>query len=212
MTGLGLQIKTVQSNLMSDIRAKGNRLSTGFPGTSALIEYLAQHEPEMAYIIATQPNYPGWGYIVKSGASGMWETWDGSDSHNHTPFCLISGYFYKYLAGIQPSVEYPGFKHIIINPSVTGDLTYVSAYHDSMYGRIESRWKRIDNKLYLDVVIPANTTATIHIPTVSVTSVTESGKSASEVEGIKFHSFSNGKAVYSTVSGHYRFEADIASR
>ncbi|CAK5273319.1 unnamed protein product [Mycena citricolor] len=89
----------VQRNLISDLQKYDGRIGTGFVGTMALMDLLPQVDPELAYRLATQPAYPGWGFMVANGANTMWETWDGSASRNHPPFCLISGYFYKYLAG-----------------------------------------------------------------------------------------------------------------
>lgn len=65
--------------------------------------------------------------MALSGATTMWETWDGSASRNHPPFCLISAYFYKYLAGIRCDRAYPGFERFTVDPSVVGDLTFVEA-------------------------------------------------------------------------------------
>ena len=197
--------KTVLDNLLKDIRDKGGRLSTGFLGTSALMEYLPVVEPEMAYKLATQPEYPGWGYMIAQGANSMWECWDGYYSRNHPPFCLISGYFYKYLAGIQPDLAAPGFKNIIINPSIVGDLQYVDAYHDCMYGRIISSWKRENGQLTMDISIPANTTATVYVPATAVSDITESGKPVEKAQGIEFAGITNGKAKLKIGSGNYRF-------
>jgi len=201
--------QTVFDRLLKDIHVQGDRLSTGFLGTPALMEYLATEEPELAFKIATQPRYPGWGYMIAQGANAMWESWDGYDSRNHTPFCLISGYFYKYLAGIQPDTATPGFKHIVINPSIVGDLQYVEAYHDSPYGRIKSSWKREKEQLILEVTIPANTTATVYVPALSASGITESGQPADKAVGVEFKGMENGKAKFNTGSGSYRFTSSI---
>jgi alpha-L-rhamnosidase len=197
----------VLSNLIRDIHAQGDRLGTGFLGTSALMDYLPAEEPELAYTLATQNNYPGWGYMIAQGANSMWESWDGYDSRNHTPFCLISGYFYKYLAGIQADPAYPGFKHFMINPSVVGDLTYVDAWHDSMYGRIVSNWKREKDNLTMVVSVPANCTATVYVPFKTGTPVLESGKSAASAYGVKFIREEKGKAIFEIGSGNYSFQS-----
>lgn len=173
------------------------------------MEYLPAINPELAYKLATQEKYPSWGYMVRQGATSMWEAWDGYDSHNHTPFCLISGYFYKYLAGIQIDQKVPGFKHLIINPSIVGDLTSVNAFHDSMYGRIKSSWKRENTKLTMNVTIPVNTTATIYILAKSVTEVTESGVLATKAAGVEFSGIENGKAIFKVQSGNYFFRSNI---
>lgn len=201
--------KTVVANLLHDIHAKGDRLSTGFLGTSALMEYLPEEEPELAYILATQKNYPGWGYMIARGANSMWESWDGYDSRNHTPFCLISGYFYKYLAGIRVDYDTPGFKHFFINPSVVGDLQFVDAWHEAPYGRIKSSWKRDNGKFTLDISIPVNSTATIYVPCVPGAAITESGQPASQAEGVKYINEEHGKAVFEVSSGNYSFRSDF---
>jgi len=33
--------------------------------------------PDVAYQIATQKTYPGWGYMVEKGATTIWELWNG---------------------------------------------------------------------------------------------------------------------------------------
>jgi alpha-L-rhamnosidase len=199
----------VLSSLLQDIHAQGDRLGTGFMGTAALMDYLPVEDPELAYIIATQNTYPGWGYMIAQGANSMWESWDGYDSRNHTPFCLISGYFYKYLAGIQMDYAAPGFKHFIINPSVVGDLNFVNAWHDAPYGRIKSSWKRENGRFTLEVSIPVNTSATICVPSIPGSGITESGRPASDAEGVKYVREENGKAIFEVASGNYSFQSLI---
>ena len=203
------QQAAVSENLMQDIHIKGDRLSTGFMGTTALMEYLPAVNPDLAYTIATQKNYPGWGYMIEQGANSMWESWDGYDSRNHTPFCLISAYFYKYLAGIQIDDSAPGFKHIIINPSIVGDLNNVNAYHDAMYGRIKSSWKRENGKLTMEVSIPVNTTATVYVSAKPGSEIMESGKPANKSVGVTFLREEKGKTVYKVGSGNYTFISAI---
>ncbi len=197
----------VINNLIADIHTQGDRLSTGFVGTMALMDYLPVIQPELSYKLVTQKSYPGWGYMVAQGANSMWETWDGDNSLNHAPFCLISAYFYKHLAGIQCDWQSPGFRHIIINPSIVGDLRYVNAYHNSMYGRIGSSWKLENGKLMLKISIPANCTATIYIPTKQVASILESGHTVANVQGVTFLREESGKAVFEVGSGNYNFQS-----
>ena len=47
---------------------------------------------------------------------------------------------------------------------MVGDLTWVKAHYDSPYGRIVSHWRRNGREITMDVVVPANTTATIFVP------------------------------------------------
>ena len=90
-----------------------------------------------------------------------------------------------------------------------GDLTFVEAWHDSMYGRIESGWKRDGERLTLDVTVPVNTSAVVHVPAASAEGITESGRPAAEAPGVRFLRMENGKALYEVVSGTYRFQSSI---
>jgi alpha-L-rhamnosidase len=200
---------TVLKNLEEDIHRQGNRLSTGFLGTWAMMDYLPARNPELAYTLATQTSYPGWGYMIKQGANSMWESWDGYDSHNHTPFCLISAYFYKYLAGIQPDYAAPGFRQFTISPSVVGDLTFVNAYHDSMYGRIGSSWKKENGELMLTVSVPVGCIATVFVPSRPGSVVMESGMPANRAPHVEFLHEENNKSVYRVSSGTYQFISKI---
>jgi alpha-L-rhamnosidase len=77
-------------------------------------------------------------------------------------------------------------KKFIIKPSIIGDLNWVACWHDSNFGRIDSNWKRDDHQWTMDVTMPANTTATVYVPTSEIASVNESGKPVSRAEGVKF--------------------------
>ena len=201
--------EAVLKNLIQDIHKNGDRMSTGFLGTASLMACLPEINPELAYVLATQKNYPGWGFMVEQGANSMWESWDGYDSRNHTPFCLISAYFYKYLAGIQMDTAAPGFKHFSIHPSIVGDLKFVSAHHECLYGSIKSSWKRENGKFKMEVSIPVNTTATIYVPAKLASEVTESGKPANKAAGVEFAGMENGKAIFKVKSGNYSFKSNI---
>ena len=201
--------EAVLANLYADLDAKRDRIGTGFVGTMAMMDLLPRIDPDRAYRLVAQPEYPGWGYMARSGSSTMWETWDGSCSLDHPPFCLVSAYFYKYLAGIRCDWQHPGFRHFTVDPSVVGDLTFVDAWHDSMYGRIASRWERKDGSLTLEVTVPVNTTATVRIPTSDSARVTESGKAAAEADGLTFAGLQDGKAVFEAQSGIYRFRSPL---
>ncbi len=97
----------------------------------------------------------------------------------------------------------------MINPSVVGDLTYVDAWHDALYGRIKSSWKRENGKLILEVSIPVNTTATIYVPSVPGSIITESGSPAENAEGVEYVREENGKAIFEVGSGNYSFQSMI---
>jgi pimeloyl-ACP methyl ester carboxylesterase len=163
---------------------------------------------DVAYKIVNQKTFPGWGYMLESGATTFWEDWNFSDntySHNHSMFGSVSAWFYSALAGIQPAPDAKGFDKIIIKPQITGDLTWVKGSYNSIHGQIISDWQLAEGTLNMDVTIPVNTTATVFVPARDAMSVTEGGKPADQADGVTFLRMEKETAVYRVNSGSYTF-------
>lgn len=125
---------------------------------------------DVAWLLATNKKYPSWGYMAEHGATTIWELWNGDtaspkmNSGNHVMLLgdLLS-WIYEDVVGIQSSEN--GFKHITMKPDFTVDeIDDIDASYQSIYGQIVSRWKKAKGKLHWHVEIPANTSATIHLP------------------------------------------------
>lgn len=72
---------------------------------------------------------------------------------------------YECVAGIAPDPAKPGFKHIVMRPDFSiKDVRGARATYPSLYGDISSHWWRKDQKVFWQVTIPANTTATLYLP------------------------------------------------
>ncbi len=164
----------------TDLLAKNvehfQHLTTGFLGTPVLCEALSQSgRSDLAYKLLFNTKYPSWLYAITMGATTIWERWDGikpdgtfqdegMNSFNHYAYGAIGNWIYTRVAGIQSDVNEPGYKKIIIKPELTDKLEFAKATLNSMYGIIESGWKRENNIIKLQVTIPPNTTAKIYIP------------------------------------------------
>ncbi len=197
--------KKLEDNIL--IKAKGH-LNTGMLGTYFLINYLHDiGRDDLIYTIMNQKTYPGWGYMIEKGATTMWEAWNGYWSMIHSCFTSPGSWFHQGLAGINADESAPGFKRVIIKPSIVGDLIWAKARHNSIYGEIESNWEIKDGDIIMNVTIPVNTKGQIYIPTRDVSSVTESGKSISNSNDIKFLAKGNNYIVYEVGSGIYKFSA-----
>ena len=94
-------------------------------------------------------------------------------SQNHIMYGDVVAWFYKALAGINPDLAAPGFKHFIIKPNVLGDLTSARGQFNSIRGKIVSDWKVADGQFIINLTIPANTTATVYLPIADVDQVRE---------------------------------------
>ena len=195
----------VINRLVANIHERKDHISSGFLGNLYMLLGLPDlGYPDLTYKMVTQQDFPGWNTLVKDGV--QMETWEGTKVQMPSLGGPIGAYLYQILGGIRPDPSAPGYKKIIIKPSVVGDLTWVKSHYDSIQGTIRSDWKREGNTLAMEIDIPANTTATVFVPAKDASTVTESGKSANEAEGVKFLRMENDTAVYSVGSGQYHFK------
>jgi alpha-L-rhamnosidase len=201
----------VLQRLAERIAKDANHLSTGFVGTPLLLTGLSEFgRPDLAWAIATQTTYPSFiDAVLNRGHTVMKEDWQGGLVQMPSLQGPIGTWFYQSLAGIRPDSTGPGFKKIIIRPTIVGDLTWVKAHFDSMHGRIVSHWERDGERLTMNVTIPANTTATVHVPAGNAASVTEGGTPARQAPGVEFLRMEKGAAVFRVGSGDYRFRSTL---
>jgi len=207
-----LQQKAAQY-LVEDIRARKNHLSTGFLGTPFICHVLSQNGyATTAYDLLLQDSYPSWLYPVKSGATTIWERWDGiktdgsfqdstMNSLNHYAYGAIGDWLYRVVAGINNLA--PGYKKIRIEPVPDARLSFARASYESVYGTIRSDWQLQKGELIMDLQIPVNTTALIVLPTAKLDEVTENNK---PIKSLYNGAEQQGKGVeIETGSGTYRF-------
>jgi hypothetical protein len=180
-------------------------------GYRYLLRALAQgNRSDVIYDMNNQSNRPGYGYQLAHGATSLTEAWDTrTGSQDHFMLGHIMEWFYHDLAGIQIDPEKPGYQNTVIAPSPVGDLTWVKAAYNSVHGRIESEWHRDGDKFNLRVTIPANTTATVRLPTSDAASVLENNQPSAQSEGVRFVKTENGTVVFAVDSGHYLFTCKI---
>ncbi|GAB4109828.1 MAG: alpha-L-rhamnosidase [Roseiflexaceae bacterium] len=175
------------AELARAIVANRNHLSTGFVGTPYITQVLTEAGYlDLAYTLLNQRTWPSWLYSVTQGATTIWERWDGwthdkgfqdpgMNSFNHYAYGAIGAWLYGTVAGITPAA--PGFKHIRLQPQPGGGLTSAGARLESPYGLIESTWSLNDGAFNWDVIIPANTSATLILPAGFDQSITLNGHS-----------------------------------
>ena len=165
----------------------GGHVSTGVVGIQQLMRTLTDRgRGDLALRLATNDTYPSWGYMVRNGATTIWELWNGNtadpsmNSGNHV---MLLGdlilWEYEYLGGIRALK--PGYSRIQLKPTIIPGLDYVKCSYESVSGRIESSWSVYKGHYEWNVTIPANTTAEVWIPT--------SSGYLKQTVGSGFHSF-----------------------
>lgn len=142
-------------------------LDVGLLGTKAILNALSENGyPDIAYRVASQEDFPSWGWWIVNGATTLYENWDINAtrdiSRNHIMFGEIGAWLYKGLGGIYPDERQPGFKNVILRPHFVPGLNHFEAGHTGPQGKIITSWKRKGNKIAYTITIPANSTATVH--------------------------------------------------
>ncbi|HEX2971553.1 MAG TPA: family 78 glycoside hydrolase catalytic domain [Tepidisphaeraceae bacterium] len=197
----------------ASVKDKGH-VKTGIFGTKLLLDTLSRNgHADLAYQIASQESFPGWGHMLKNGATTLWETWAFSDniySHNHPMFGSISAWMYETIGGIRAAEDAVGFDRIIVRPLVSRELTWAKADYQSIRGPVRSDWRLTGDRLQLKVTIPVGATAIVYVPTVDSEKVQENGRAASQSPGVKSLGLENGAAKYRVESGEYTFTAPWA--
>ncbi|MEI7423942.1 MAG: family 78 glycoside hydrolase catalytic domain [Prolixibacteraceae bacterium] len=153
-------------SLLKAIRlAPSGHFTTGIFGTKYILEALTMTgHADQAYQIVNSTAFPGWGFMVDRGATTLWETWKESDntySNCHPMFGSVSEWFYRWLAGIRPFAEHPGFTEFLLSPVFPGGLNQVKATYQAPTGTIKIEWKRAnDNKILITISVPPGSSAT----------------------------------------------------
>ena len=195
-------------------------LATGFIGTPRLLPalHLAGRD-DLAHRVLLYETFPSWLYPVTLGATTVWERWDGwtpeagfadpgMNSFNHYAFGSVGEYLFGVIGGIQ--AEAPGYAVIRVQPVLGEGITWAKVNYRSIQGLIACHWARDGKRLTMEVTIPANTTATVHVPAEDPANVRESGRPARSSEGVRFLGGQPGAAVLAVVAGTYRFESEVA--
>jgi alpha-L-rhamnosidase len=195
--------------MMKEFERHHMHLATGIFSTKMMFDVFRENnDNSVAYTIANQKDFPGWGYMIENGATTLWETWaypENSPSQNHPMFGSVDEWFYRYLLGINAAA--PGFEKIIIKPQPVKELTWAKGSYQSVRGLITSEWSIANGLFNFKVSIPPNTTAEIYIPCKEDSNVMESNKPVKDEKEIKFLRYENGYAVMAIASGDYNFSA-----
>ena len=199
-------------------RRQQDHLYCGLIGMQWAFQALSRiHEASLAWAWLNKTTYPSYGYMIKHGATTVWENWNGNtadsgmNSMNHV--MLIGDmvtWLYQNVAGIKAAPAAPGFKKIIMCPHLMKNLMWVKCFHRSPYGKIVSDWKITpSHDFFWHIAVPANSSALVEIPTRSAATVRLDSKPLPNERWIKYVRMTKGRAIYLVQSGTYNFSAPL---
>lgn len=155
--------------------------------------------------------------FMLTGNRTNWEYFgliDAEHEPNHAWTSYPTDIFLSRIAGIQPTS--PAFATFSIKPETKG-LTYAQGVVPSVRGDITTRWEWISpGELRLRCVVPANTTALVHIPVDQLRNVSISeggsviwakGNAAGSANGVAYDGDDDRYVRFRVGSGTYSFVA-----
>ena len=162
--------------LLKLLKAKGNKLQTGFVCTPMLNRALSKMgQDKLAYTILESETYPGWLYEINLGATTVWERWNsmepdgkvsstGMNSFNHYAYGSIGEWMWQTIAGISPCEEQPGFRRAILRPVPDYKMRKACAEFKSPAGTYRTEWEALSKtKVRVKVEVPFNCTASLEL-------------------------------------------------
>ncbi len=204
------QYERVVAALKNDIRKNDGHLDTGIFGTQFFFEVLSEHGlHELACEAMNKKNEPGYGWWIEQGATTTWERWDGEGSRNHPMFGGGIVWLYRYLAGMNPDPQSPGYRHIVFKPRPAGGITTASYANKTPNGTASVSWRKNGSNFMVDIQVPAGCSATVWIPAKNADKVKESHQKTGKRPEILFQQALDGYAVYRVGSGDYHFSSRL---
>ncbi len=161
------QTSYAKKRLIEALDHYGWRLGTGFLSTPLILDVLMEIDPQAAYRLLENEEIPGWLSMPKNGATTIWESWEGDKakgsgvaSLDHYSKGAVVAWLFDTMCGIRVNGE----NHFTIAPNPGGHFTHAKSAYASVYGRVESGWKKMVDEWRYTVTIPANCTAELRLP------------------------------------------------
>lgn len=143
-------------------------LDVGEVAMAALVSVLSAHDRhDTLYRVTRQDERPGYGYMLRHGATSLTETWDGPTwgfSQNHFMNGAIDDWFFSHVAGIQQHPHDTGYRRVIVRPRPCGDLTSARAVYRTRTGVLSSSWRLEGSRFLLDVVLSPGVSGDVVLP------------------------------------------------
>ncbi len=156
-----------KKRLVEAMENYGWRLGTGFLSTPMILDVLAELDISYAYRLLENEDMPGWLFMPRSGATTIWEAWEGNTTKDKGIASLnhySKGAVCEWLMNTMCGIRLDGENHFVIAPRPGGSIAFARASYQSVYGSVKTDWAETENGYRLAVTIPANTTAAVILP------------------------------------------------
>ncbi len=143
----------VLANLINDIHAHGDRLTTGDVGNRYLFKVLSDNnQHELLFAMLDHDDVPGYGYQIQKGMTTLTEQWNPEmgASMNHFMLAHINNHLIQDLAGIRINGN-----QVTIEPKPVSGVDWAKATVQTDYGTVLVEWhKQPDGSLKIKHNVP----------------------------------------------------------
>jgi len=167
---IGDEAEDAVERIEHDIRARGNRVSSGFATTRSVVRALARFgRSQTVFDVVQQREEPGVGAMVDHGPGTFWECWwidqgnTGTGSLDHVglggPF---ASWAWQNLAGITPLAG--GYARFAVAPHFVAGVDFLSIDTETVHGLIHLDYRRSTDRMQVSVTVPIGTRAVVELP------------------------------------------------
>jgi len=201
----------VFASLVRRIEQDGGALTAGDVGFHYVVEALSRAgRGDILFAMNARDDAPGYGFQLKKGATALTESWAAlaEVSNNHLMLGHLMGWFYSGLLGIDQAAGSTGYAALVLKPQVVDGIDWARGDYRSPRGLIASSWRKEEGRLVLDVEVPVNATAEVHLPAGAGARIRESERPVEGRTDVRLMPRSRGASVVAVGSGRYHFEVE----
>lgn len=163
-------IEGLRARLGAAVHERGDRLTSGFSATKAVVRALADADGGSSLLAAVrQSEQPGIGAMLVDGPGTFWETWwiddenVGVASLDHiglgAPF---AAWVWRDVAGLR--ILEPGFRRFALDPRLLSAVTSTEFSRETARGTIAASWRLADGLYRAELTVPVGSIAELSCP------------------------------------------------
>ena len=166
----GTEAERAAGRIADDVRARNDRLTSGFAATRTTIRALARTgHSQTIFDTLHQPAEPGIGAMLDHGPGTFWECWwidpqnTGTGSLDHIglggPF---AGWAWQWLAGVRPIAA--GWSRFEVAPQFVDGVDSLVLSSRTVRGTLELRYRVSGPKTVFELTVPVGSEAVLRLP------------------------------------------------
>lgn len=147
----GLGDERTLENIIKKYSEK-TEFDTGIFGTELVLKVLYESgNGELATRLLANKGEVSFDFMRRSGATTLWENWNGEASHSHPMFGASTEFLFEYILGIRQEENSVSYDKIKIAPVFAECLDFASGKITTEHGEIAVFWRRVEG--YIKVTV-----------------------------------------------------------